>query len=94
MLVQSARTPGELSYTGELRAAAAAGRLDLVETVTRAEAEGWPGARGRIGLAHLAPLLPAEARCYVCGPDSLVEDVPRLLASLGARHVRTERWAG
>jgi NAD(P)H-flavin reductase len=93
-LVHSARTPRELSYRDELRAAAAAGRLALLETVTRADpADGWDGARGRIAVEHLAPLFSRGARCYVCGPDSLVEDVPRVLASLGAAAIKTEHWS-
>jgi ferredoxin-NADP reductase len=93
-LVQSARTPEELAYTAELRAAAAAGRLDLLETVTRTDEGGWTGARGRLDAVQLAPLFSPEALCFVCGPDSLVEDVPRLLASLGATQIRTEHWSG
>ncbi len=94
-LVQSARKPEELSYTAELRAAAEAGRLELLETVTRTEeGGGWTGARGRLDAERLAALFSPEALCFVCGPDSLVEDVPRLLASLGAREIRTEHWSG
>jgi ferredoxin-NADP reductase len=94
-LVQSARTPEELSYTAELRAAAAAGRLELLETVTRTEAGGdWAGARGRLDIERLSALFSPDALCFVCGPDSLVEDVPLLLASLGAKEIRTEHWSG
>ena len=94
-VVHSARTPEELSYRGELRALAAAGRIRLLETVTRAEAGSlWSGARGRLDTERLAQMFSPDAFCYVCGPDSLVEDVPRLLASLGATHVRTEHWKG
>ncbi|RPJ75866.1 MAG: FAD-dependent oxidoreductase [Acidobacteria bacterium] len=94
-LVQSARTPEELSYTAELRALATAGRLSLLETVTRAAADGgWTGTRGRIDAGTLAPLFSPGALCFVCGPDSLVEDVPLVLASLGAKDVKTEHWAG
>jgi len=93
-LVQSARTPEELSYRAELAAAAAAGRLTLIETITRGGPGGaWNGARGRIDMERLAPLLSPDTLCYVCGPDSLVEDVPRLLASLGATDIKTEHWA-
>jgi ferredoxin-NADP reductase len=93
-LVQSARTPQELSYRTEFAAAAAAGKLTLLETVTRGgPGREWNGARGRIDVARLAALVSPDTLCYVCGPDSLVEDVPRLLASLGATRVRTEHWA-
>lgn len=94
-VVQSARTPEELSFAGELRAAAAEGKLQLLETVTRPGTDaGWEGARGRLDAAHLAPLFSPDTLCFVCGPDSLVEDVPRLLASLGAKDIRTEHWKG
>lgn len=94
-VVHSARTPDELSYRGELRALAAAGRVRLLETVTRAAAGSvWAGARGRLDAERLAEVFSPGAFCFVCGPDSLVEDVPRLLASLGATHVRTEHWKG
>lgn len=95
-VLQSARTPDELSYAGELRALAAAGRIRLVETVTRDAPDSWSGARGRIDVDQLSLVLGGpDTLCYVCGPDSLVEDVPRLLEDLGvaARNIRTERWA-
>ena len=31
---------------------------------------------------------------FVCGPDSLVEEVPRVLATLGVTGTKTEHWAG
>jgi NAD(P)H-flavin reductase len=96
-LLQSARAPQELSFSGEFRHLAALGRIRLVETVTRSSPASWSGARGRIGSGHLARLLEGrrETLCYVCGPDSLVEDVPRLLRELGidADCIRTEHWS-
>ncbi len=95
-LVLSGRSPSELPFAGEFRQLAREGRLRLVETVTREAPESWQGTRGRVGRAELAAAMASpDGLCYVCGPDSLVEDVPRLLASLGvmAAHVHTEHWA-
>jgi ferredoxin-NADP reductase len=95
-LVQSGRTPEELAYAGEFRQLAREGRIHLVETVTRDAPHSWQGIRGRIGRAQIeAAMTGPRPLCYVCGPDSLVEDVPRLLASLGVSPalVYTEHWA-
>lgn len=94
-LVQSGRNPDELAYAGEFRQLADAGRIHLVETVTRDAPESWQGIRGRIGRAQLEAVLPdPRPLCFVCGPDSLVEDVPRLLTTLGvpASRIFTEHW--
>ena len=50
----------------------------------------WIG-RAQIEAAMTGP----QPLCYVCGPDSLVEDVPRLLAALGVppSRIYTEHWA-
>jgi ferredoxin-NADP reductase len=95
-LVQSGRTPDELAYAGEFRELANARRIQLVETVTREAPESWQGIRGRIGRAQLeAAMTGPRPLCFVCGPDSLVADVPRLLADLGvpASTIFTEHWA-
>jgi ferredoxin-NADP reductase len=95
-LLQSAKTPDELSYSGELRNLADAGAITLVETVTRDAPGSWRGGRGRIDASTLAALIDGpDTWCFVCGPDSLVEGIPRLLAALGveAPNIRTEHWA-
>jgi ferredoxin-NADP reductase len=96
-VLQSARTPDELCYAAELRALAAAGRIALTETVTRDAPESWRGRRGRVNAAELEELIEdvRDTWCFVCGPDSLVEGVPRLLAQNGipASRIRTEQWA-
>jgi len=95
-LVQSGRTPEDLAYADEFRGLAREGRIHLVETVTRDAPESWQGIRGRLGRAQLeAAMTGRQPLCYVCGPDSLVEDVPRLLAALGVPPalVHTEHWA-
>jgi ferredoxin-NADP reductase len=95
-LFYSARTPGEFAYERELQLLAREGRIELRQTVTRDLASGsWTGARGRIGLGDLAPLIHDPATmCFVCGPPALVEEMPRLLAELGIprRRIRIEEW--
>ncbi|HSK11380.1 MAG TPA: FAD-dependent oxidoreductase [Vicinamibacterales bacterium] len=93
-LVQTARSAEDLSYAAEFRALAGDGRIRLLESVTR-EAGAWGGMRGRVGAAQLAPLIAGpDTLAFVCGPDSLVEEVPLLLSALGVRETRTEHWAG
>lgn len=93
-LLYSARTPDEFAYEDELRALAKKGEIELRQTVTRA-ADGWAGARGRIGRRELQPLVhDPETLCFVCGPPALVDDIPRLLEELGVprTRVRIEEW--
>jgi len=94
-VLESARTSGELAYSRELRQLAAEGRIRLVETITREVPNGWRGDVGRINAEQLAGLIDGpDTRCYVCGPDSLVEEVPVLLADLGVppAFIETEHW--
>jgi ferredoxin-NADP reductase len=49
-----------------------------------------------VDTAHLEELVVGpDTWCFVCGPDSLVEGVPRLLAEIGVpdSRIRTEQWA-
>jgi NAD(P)H-flavin reductase len=95
-VLQSARTPDELAYSTEFRGLAEAGRIELVETVTREAPASWRGKRGRADEGDLARLIDGpDTWCFVCGPDSLVEGVPRLLAGVGVpgTNIRTEHWA-
>ena len=95
-VVQSGRTPEDLPYADEFRGLANEGRIHLVETVTREAPDSWQGIRGRLGSAQIeAAMTGPQPLCYVCGPDSLVEDVPRLLAALGVppSRIYTEHWA-
>ncbi|MDR1990834.1 MAG: hypothetical protein LBQ09_11480 [Acidobacteriaceae bacterium] len=96
-LLYSARTPGEFAYESELRALAAAGRIELELRVTR-ETSGtdWSGTRGRLAVTDLASLIHDRATlCFVCGPPALVEEIPRALTTLGVpkERIRTEEWA-
>jgi ferredoxin-NADP reductase len=95
-VLQSARTPDELCYVAELRSLATAGRIVLMETVTRDAPASWRGRRGRVDAAALRELVDGpDAWCFICGPDSLVDGVPRLLSQIGvpAARIRTEQWA-
>lgn len=93
-VLYSARRPDEFAYGPELRRLARRGLLTLLMTVT-GDANEWNGERGRIGIAHLAAALPSrDALAFICGPPSLVEDVPPLLLKLGASaaRIRIEEW--
>lgn len=95
-VLQSARSPEELCYTSELRALAASGRIGLLETVTREAPASWRGRRGRVTADDLERLAGGpETWCFVCGPDSLVEGVPRLLTLVGVPddRIKTEQWS-
>jgi len=93
-LLYSVRTPDEFAYGTEFRRLARTGRIVLTMTVT-GEASAWSGERGRIGPAQLASALPSkDTLCFVCGPPSLVDDVPKLLMKLGVpeARIRFEEW--
>jgi ferredoxin-NADP reductase len=98
-LLYSAKTADDFAYLPELGELAATGALDLRLHVTR-QAPGPNGhattaATGRITAAQLAPLLDdRQTLCFVCGPESMVADVPRMLVELGADKVkvRIEEW--
>ena len=92
-LVYSARTPEEFGYLDELRNLDAAGKLALTLTLT-GDAKEWRHARGRAGDRHLAELATARTQCFICGPPSMVTDVPEALIRLGVprEQIRTEDW--
>lgn len=88
-VLYSARTPTDFAYHEELHALAREGVIDLRQTITRARAQDWTGNRGRIGRADLAPLVhDPETLCFVCGPPSLVDEIPRALTDLGIARER------
>lgn len=94
-LLYSARVPDEFAFDDEFRALAAAGRLTYRRTATRHAGPSWTGDRGRISRALLESVVEDdETLCFVCGPDSLVHDVPRMLHDLGvsASRIRIEEW--
>lgn len=83
-LLYSVRTPDEFVYADELQALADAGAIELRLTVTRAGETVWAGARGRIGPSELRELVHDPATlCFICGPPTLVDEMPRLLEALG-----------
>lgn len=92
-LVYSSRTPKEFAYLEELKALAGDGRLNLTLTLT-GDAQDWTHARGRTGISHLAELVVPDTTAFVCGPPSMVADVPTALESLGVPRARviTESW--
>jgi NAD(P)H-flavin reductase len=95
-LLYSARSRDEFAFIDELRAHAAAGILELHQTVTRDEGGDWPGKRGRIGRAHFEAVLhePSDTLTFVCGPTAFVDESVATLRMLGVpeTHIRTEQW--
>ena len=92
-LLYSARTPDEFAYSDELITLAQDGRLDLTLTLTGNAAD-WRHARGRAGDQHLAQLATPQSICFICGPPSMVVDVPNALVRLGVprNQILTEDW--
>ena len=94
-LLYSARTADDFAYLPELGEMSARDGLELRLQVTREAPEQWTAARGRIGLARLAPLVDDPATlCFVCGPESMVADVSPMLQGLGIdkERIRVEEW--
>lgn len=95
-LLYSARRMDEFAFMEELKAHSAAGLLELHPTVTRDESTTWTGGRGRIGPAHFEAVLhePADTLCFVCGPESLVNESVATLSALGVPkpQIKTESW--
>lgn len=94
-LLYSARTPHDFAYLSELRRYEREGRLEVTLNATREVPPRWRGERGRITRDRLEPLVDTPATlCFVCGPAPMVDDVPRMLQSLGIenRRIRIEEW--
>lgn len=94
-LLYSARTPHDFAYRRELCGMARRGEIDIELTATRDFPSNWRGGRGRITRAQLEPLIDRPAtRCFVCGPASMVDEVPRMLADLGIdrSRIHIEEW--
>ena len=94
-LLYSAKTADDFAYLPELDELARSG-LDLRLHVTRQVPDGRApvAATGRITAAQLAPIIDDRQLCFVCGPESMVADVPRMLVDLGVdkTKVRIEEW--
>jgi ferredoxin-NADP reductase len=94
-LLYSARTPADFAYLPELRALVRDGSLEVTLTATREVGPRWRGERGRIVAERLASLVDEpRTLCYVCGPTSMVRDVPLVLRHLGVQRPRihVEQW--
>ena len=98
-LLYSAKTGDDFAYLPELVTMATLprkdGGLDLRLHVTREAPDTWQGARGRITSSELAALVDDPATlCFVCGPETMVAEVPRMLTELGIDRgrVRVEEW--
>ena len=95
-LFYSARTPDEFAFEQELRHLATSGKIELRQTVTRATDSDWTGPRGRLKLDALGELVHDPATlCFVCGPPTLVDEMPKLLSELGIprERIRIEEWS-
>lgn len=91
----SARTSRDWAYATELRQLARRGAIRLVLTTTRDTGPGGRARRGRLTAADFRGLgVSADTRSYICGPDTLVSDMPAMLveAGLAPEHVHLERW--
>jgi NAD(P)H-flavin reductase len=98
-LLYSAKTADDFAYLPEFGEMATRPRLEggfeLHLHVTREAPDTWPGARGRITRSELAALVDDPATlCFVCGPETMVAEVPRMLTELGIapERVRVEEW--
>jgi glycine betaine catabolism B len=92
-LFYSARTPDDFAYIDEFQEYAREGRIELRQTVTRSDEAHWTGMRGRITRVTLAALVDDRGTlCFVCGPPTMVDEVPRLLEAIGVERsrIRTE----
>lgn len=94
-LFYSVRTPDEFAYEQELRRLAHAGEIELRQTVTRATDTDWTGPRGRLKREALEELVHDPATlCFICGPPTLVDEMPKILADLGIprERIKIEEW--
>lgn len=91
----SARTADELAYGAELRALARRHVIELLTTTTREPSPRERGRRGRLTVDDFRALgVGRLTRAFVCGPESLVQDIPAILVDAGVvpHHVHLERW--
>jgi len=91
----SVRTPDEFAYEQELRGLAHAGEIELRQTVTRTTDTDWTGPRGRLKREALEELVHDPATlCFICGPPTLVNEMPKILADIGIprERIKIEGW--
>jgi ferredoxin-NADP reductase len=94
-LLYSSRSLDDVIYRDEL--AEPADGVEVVQTLTRKQPDGWTGYARRVDIALLGEVAwPAEAEplAFVCGPTSFVETVASGLVALGypPTRVKTERF--
>ncbi len=95
-LLYSSRSLDDVIYRKELEHLGGHG-LDVVQTLTRVQPDGWTGYRSRVDKSMLHDVVwPPVDRplVYVCGPTPLVESVAEALVELGhdAGRIKTERF--
>lgn len=88
LLFVSYKTPGRILYQNELEKITRGHRnIQIITTITKPEGTQWTGATGRINTEllrkHIANLY--ENIYYVAGPDPMVEEVEKLLKSIGIK---------
>lgn len=96
-LLYSAKTPKDFAYLPELRSMARSGEIELSLTATQEFPPRWRGNRGRIAASQLAVLVHDPATlCFVCGPATMLAEVPPMLRQLGIdqSRIRLEDWSG
>ena len=95
-LIYSARTPDELLFRARLEDIAnSSGRIRCLLTVTGPAGEAWDGYVGRIGADLLTEAgVDLNARFYVCGPPSMIQDMVGMLDGLGVppERIDYEGW--
>ena len=94
-LLYSSRSLADVIYRAELDASAAG--VEVTQTLTRAQPDGWTGYARRVDAALLGEVAwPARENplAFVCGPTSFVETVAGALVELGypPARVKTERF--
>ena len=97
-LLYSSRTPDDVIYSDELvRLQNAGDGLEIFQTFTRQQPQGWTGYARRIDpqmLGEVSGPLGKSALTYVCGPTLMVESVANGLVQIGVPPdlIRTERF--
>jgi ferredoxin-NADP reductase len=94
-LLYSSRSLDDVIYRSEL--AEPSDGVEIVQTLTRAQPDGWAGYEQRVDAAMLGEVAwPAEQKplAFVCGPTSFVETVASGLVALGypPTRIKTERF--
>ena len=95
VLVYSARSERDLAFADQFAAWADAGRVALRTLVTRGESSSPDRWQGRLDRKRLSALVTdPETLCFLCGPKSLLEEVPAMLGELGVARsrIRVESW--